>query len=599
MSAPSFLLTREPWIDVRDSETHTYSKVGIRDALLHAHRLTLPVGRADEIPLLRLLAAVYDAAAGPRDTAEWDAAWAAPTLDTDRITAYLDRWEHRLDLLHPTNPAFQCGQLDGAGAYNCGAEALNPTGLGGSSAAWFDHRLSQAEHPPCPHGQAAAALLFVLAYDVSGIKRAAPGDPAGTGNKLYGSFIGLTASVTHVHIETGRSLKDTLLLALPPQPRAEGDAPVWERDTPPAAMRLRQPTGRLDVLTWPSRRIRLRPDADGLVHRVALYDGDRIPDRAQTYRILSALDPMTGWGTTAKGDPAPRPITDNQAVTVPWAAASLLREDATSPVLGHVIQAAERGALDPGLPLRVVMSTTEHTNKHRTAISAQPLLSTRFGTAGALARPDVRDALARAAGTPWALRNHMVRAALEVMGGFGNRDMLTAKIRMWDLEGEWDNTVQLAATDPDAARTQWWKTVDRMIEERLEEVPLSLMKREQARALYRKARDKAPAKRAQPAPRRARDEAPARHEPAPRQGEAPAARKQSARRPSGRSGGGRPTQTYEVFGGSYSLSQISRMPQCQVSYPTLRKRVEEEGWDVEEAATTPTRRGPKPRQDTP
>ncbi|MFC5853184.1 hypothetical protein ACFPZI_15520 [Streptomyces chlorus] len=46
-----------------------------------------------------------------------------------------------------------------------------------------------------------------------------------------------------------------------------------------------------------------------------------------------------------------------------------------------------------------------------------------------------------------------------------------------------------------------------------------------------------------------------------------------------------------VSGGSYTLSELSRHPDCVVGYATLRKRVDD-GWDVTEAATTPGRGGP-------
>ncbi|MEU6346468.1 hypothetical protein ABZ883_36595 [Streptomyces sp. NPDC046977] len=53
-------------------------------------------------------------------------------------------------------------------------------------------------------------------------------------------------------------------------------------------------------------------------------------------------------------------------------------------------------------------------------------------------------------------------------------------------------------------------------------------------------------------------------------------------------------KTYEFLGEQLSLAQISRHPQCVVSYNTLRRRVEEAGQDVHTAATTPSRRG-RPR----
>jgi hypothetical protein len=49
-------------------------------------------------------------------------------------------------------------------------------------------------------------------------------------------------------------------------------------------------------------------------------------------------------------------------------------------------------------------------------------------------------------------------------------------------------------------------------------------------------------------------------------------------------------ELYDVFGVRLSLSQISQLPQCVVSYNTLRKRVDA-GWDVHKAATTQSRPG--------
>ncbi|QRV32547.1 hypothetical protein I6J39_34995 (plasmid) [Streptomyces californicus] len=57
--------------------------------------------------------------------------------------------------------------------------------------------------------------------------------------------------------------------------------------------------------------------------------------------------------------------------------------------------------------------------------------------------------------------------------------------------------------------------------------------------------------------------------------------------------------TYEAFGGRYTLSQISNLEQCVVSYNTLRNRLtdpehSDRRWtpqEVEEAATRPAARG--------
>lgn len=112
--------------------------------------------------------------------------------------------------------------------------------------------------------------------------------PAERGSKVYGSQFGPLASAAHCHLVLpGFRIKDLLLLNLPPQPRESGDHPVWERDTPAAPVRTRRAAGRLDLLTWPGRRIRLRPDADGHVDAVAHHDGDRLEESWPTTRRLA------------------------------------------------------------------------------------------------------------------------------------------------------------------------------------------------------------------------------------------------------------------------------------------------------------------------
>ncbi|MEI7030694.1 hypothetical protein [Streptomyces pratensis] len=72
------------------------------------------------------------------------------------------------------------------------------------------------------------------------------------------------------------------------------------------------------------------------------------------------------------------------------------------------------------------------------------------------------------------------------------------------------------------------------------------------------------------------------------------------RTPPATRGPGRPAAaTYEVFGGRYTLSQISRMSECAVTYTTLRNRLtapdnpDRQGTpqEVEAAATLPPARG--------
>ncbi|MGW0491140.1 type I-E CRISPR-associated protein Cse1/CasA [Streptomyces olivaceus] len=557
MPAP-YLLTTESWLPVWDLDRSNSSRrVGIHEALVRAHRLVLPVLRAEDVASLRLLAAVYDAAAAPRDTAEWDAAWRADTLDTDAVDAYVDQWGDRFDLFHPTHPVLQSGVLT---EYARGPEALHPGSLGGDSAAWFNPALDQT--PPYPANEAAQLLLHLLTYDVAGIKRAAPGDPATKGNKVYGSKLGPVAAATHFHL-TGRTLKDTLLLNLPPAPRAPGDAPAWERDTPPASMRKRVPAGRLDLLTWPSRRIRLHATDAGTVDAVAHHDGDRMTD---AWQQTSRLDPMTAWSThKGAGKPTPFQFLDLHGWPQPWRAAFLL--DSTrehSAVIQHVTAAAQRGTLEPGLPLDGVLSATVHTNRHQSTVSAIPIVPMSLGTAGQLADPAAREALATMARYAAAIARNLREHAVRISGRPSAQ--VSPRMLLADLDTAWNHAVDLHGEAPQEARAVWGDAVHEAAERCIDAFPFRPLEAAELRTVYRKNPD--------PQPRTVKPRAP----------------KPAGRRPAGAGQRGPAVTVHEVLGGRYTLSQLSKHPECVVTYPTLRKRVKD-GWDVTEAATTPGSRG--------
>jgi CRISPR type I-E-associated protein CasA/Cse1 len=566
---PSFLLTTEPWIPVWDLDANASRDVGLAEALTRSHRLSLGVTRAEDVAVLRLLTAVFDAACGPRSEGDWDAAWAADALDTDALTAYLQRWSDHLDLFHPKHPAFQCGELT---EYARGPEALHPGSLAGDAGSWFHHELLRPL-PPWKPARAAMLLLHLLTYDVAGIKRAAPGDPAGSGSKVYGSQIGPVAGSTHLHLTLpGQRLKDVLLLNLPPQPRAPGDAPVWERDTPPAPMRTRAATGRLDMLTWPTRRIRLHATDDATVDAVAHHDGDRL--EGHQWPLIQRLDPMTAWGTARTGGPVPQQILDLQHWPQPWRAAVLL-DDSSGPVhhctvVQHAIAAAERGILHPGQSLGAVLSVTSHSNRHKATVSDICVTSMSLGTAGQLADAQARKNLASMARYADALGTNLRKHAVTISRR--TSEQVAPRMLLTDLDQAWDDAVRTSAHDPAQARSQWGTALRTTAERKIDEFPLPVHERAKLLAVY----TQIPKSSAEPRRQtRAREATPAAGTSAPRR-RGPAA------------------ATYEVFGSQYTLSQLSQHDRCIVSYKTLRERVAA-GWDIEEAATTPGGRGSRPK----
>ncbi|MFB7763625.1 type I-E CRISPR-associated protein Cse1/CasA [Streptomyces xiamenensis] len=610
---PSFPLTDQGWIPVLEPDG-TYREVGLREALTRAHELSVGFGAADRLPLLRVLLAALDAACGPRDEAEWDTAWTAPTLDGDRINAYLDEWAHRLDLFHPEHPVFQSAAV---AEPNRDVRALREASLGGAAGRWFDREAMLSEHqPPVAPATAVRQLLFLLAYDVAGIKGAWPGDPAEKGGKVFGAKTG-PAAVTHIHLASARErLKDILLLNLPPQPRVAGDAPVWERPTPPAAIRTREATGRLDLWTWPLRRIRLHPDEHGQVSGLALHDGDRFAEGA--WGAARAHDPMTAWNFGKKGS-YPMPFLDVTSHPRPWRAAILLAHTspasapATSRVIQHAIGACERGTIDPDTEITAVMAGTIHTNRHQSVISQQPVGISPLGRARMLADPDTRAGLATQAQyaevTERNLQDWSVQFTRLPADRLGHRAALT------DLDRDWETVVRLAANNTDAARSHWRRAIGDVADHKIDALPGGFAVQAKVRAHYL---TPPPKTRAYQEPASAApQEAPAPASAAvsvletPQSAAAPisevdfwdaaapleseqAAPAALRRGSAGKSGqrSGRPARTYEAFGGRYTLREVSELDQCVVAYQTLYARVRA-GWNAEAAATTPPR-APRP-----
>lgn len=153
--------------------------------------------------------------------------------------------------------------------------------------------------------EAARYLLAIQAWDYSGIKSGAVGDPrvrSGRGFPLGVGWYGTTGKVI-VH---GTNMMETLLYCLDydqlTSKSFKYDLPVWERPEPDtaapraytggsAAAYKEEPgpaSGMCEILTWQSRRIRLHHD-DERVTSVLVANGDKWFDR-NTY-----TDPLTGY----------------------------------------------------------------------------------------------------------------------------------------------------------------------------------------------------------------------------------------------------------------------------------------------------------------
>nr|WP_067466091.1 type I-E CRISPR-associated protein Cse1/CasA [Actinomadura macra] len=293
---PSFDLTRQAWIPVVGADG-TSSMVSLREVFVQARTLRRIAGDlpTQDFALIRLLLAIlHDVVDGPQDLDEWEELWSGD-LPLSRIHEYLDDHHERFDLLHPQTPFLQAPSLHTA---KNEVSSLNkivadvPNG-----AAYFTMRGRGAQR--LGFAEAARWLVHVQAFDTSGIKSGAIGDPRVKGGRGYPQGVAWAGNLGGV-LAVGEDLRETLLLnliafdttTLRCDPKK--DRPIWRREVLAAAPMdeveaVRRPYGLRDLYTWPSRRVRLHFDERG-VHGVVLAYGDALAARNRY-----AEEPMTAW----------------------------------------------------------------------------------------------------------------------------------------------------------------------------------------------------------------------------------------------------------------------------------------------------------------
>ena len=292
---PSFDLVSRPWLPVQRLDG-TMAELSLRDVFAQASSLRRLVGDVptQEFALLRLLLAIlHDAVDGPEDLDAWENLWGSEDPFVS-VPAYLDRHRERFDLLHPDRPFFQVADLrtekDEIAPLNR-IVADVPNGE-----PFFSMRRPGVER--LSFAEAARWLVHAHAFDSSGIKSGAVGDPRVKNGKGYPQGVSWAGNLGGVFAE-GNNLRETLLLNLISADNdflrfSPGDAPAWRRDPPgpgpfvPDPDRPR-PSGLRDLYTWQSRRVRLHWSEEGVTGVVLGYGDPFAPQNA--FR----LEPMTGW----------------------------------------------------------------------------------------------------------------------------------------------------------------------------------------------------------------------------------------------------------------------------------------------------------------
>ncbi|MER7002765.1 type I-E CRISPR-associated protein Cse1/CasA [Dactylosporangium sp. NPDC000555] len=296
LEIPDFSLVDEAWIPVLDA-TGQRRDVSLLELFEQAGELRMI---ACELPtqtfaILRLaLAVLHRASGGPPGEAAWRALWRDRRLPLPDIADYLGTFRDRFDLLHPKQPFYQIADLRADKGNTYGLERLIadvPNGM--------PFLTARAGHgmDSISLAEAARWLVHCQAFDPSGIKTGAVGDPRVKGGKGYPQGVASVGALGGVYLEGG-NLRETLLLNLIPvapgwQRADERDLPAWEREPQTAVEEpnaTRGPYGLLSLYTWQSRRIRLFGDRGGITGAMIAY-GDQLD-----WQDRHLLEPMSVWG---------------------------------------------------------------------------------------------------------------------------------------------------------------------------------------------------------------------------------------------------------------------------------------------------------------
>ena len=285
----NFNLVDEPWIPcIMADDARSVRDLSLSEALLHSSviREILDASPLVTLALHRVLLAIVHRVFGPEDSVEWQALWRHRSLEPQPVLAYLGKWRERFDLFDECQPFYQSRSLDFQ--YEHSIALLVPEmASSANSATLFDHTLVASLSP----AQSARYLIAFQSFAVGGLISLEKGqDPA-----LYKFAYAAPLTRASVCLVKGVNLFETLMLNLhrlsqtdaEPFESTAGDAPIWERSEEVRAGD-RIPTGYLDLLTWPSRRVRLRPScsSDGTVsvERVVIMKGNQFPEGWSSHR---------------------------------------------------------------------------------------------------------------------------------------------------------------------------------------------------------------------------------------------------------------------------------------------------------------------------
>ncbi|TRX34577.1 type I-E CRISPR-associated protein Cse1/CasA [Corynebacterium guaraldiae] len=314
---PTFNLLDEPWIKCMDG-TNQPVTLSIRDVFSGRGDAYKVVGDSptQDYAVLRVLLAIFwrahaldlidnyaDSSWEDFDWPEWFDELREQLVNEKRddvVLDYLDGLEDRFDLLSPIAPFMQVADL------HTKSGATKPVSFIVPEAAddFFTMRTAEGRES-LALDEAARWLIHAQAFDYSGIKSGAEGDPRVKGGRGYPIGTGWTGRTGGTIVLGEGGILETLILNTPPSAvldsqeggAVSADTPVWEREPDTAAQRPGSsddigavPHGAVDLATWQARRIRLFFEGDRAV-QVLVSNGDRIPDAGKN--VMG--DPMTPY----------------------------------------------------------------------------------------------------------------------------------------------------------------------------------------------------------------------------------------------------------------------------------------------------------------
>ena len=292
----SFNLLDEPWIRVTrlDGAPDEVSLLSLFREAADIAGIHGEIASQDTAVLRLLLAICHRAMDGPEDLDVWEEYWRAPgSLGRDAVD-HLERHRERFDLRDPDRPFFQVAGIHAASGRASGLESLIVDVPNGNP--FFTTRIAEGLDS-IGWAEAARWLVHVHAFDPSGIRTGAVGDPQVKGGKGYPIGPGWTGQIGTVTV-VGENLERTLLLNTVVCEDLDGlngvdptrDLAPWERGADgPAGSHDPRPTGPVYCYTWQTRRVLLHGD-DDRVTGLFLGNGDKAKPQN---RYL--VEPMTAW----------------------------------------------------------------------------------------------------------------------------------------------------------------------------------------------------------------------------------------------------------------------------------------------------------------